>query len=258
MENVATDMKWNAELYDDKHAFVSKYGEALVDLLQPAPGERILDLGCGTGVLAQRIADQGASITGIDRSAAMVDKARRGYPDLDFRVMSATDFHFDQPFDAIFSNATLHWVTDAAAAVRQIYENLKPGGRLVLEMGGKGNVELILSTLQNALLAHGYSDQASRRIFYFPSLSEYSGLLEKQGFRVTFAAHFDRETELKDSETGIKDWLRMFGNAFLEGIGEAQVDALLDEVQEKLKPTLFRDGSWWADYKRLRVVAIKP
>ena len=258
MEKMATEIKWNAGLYDDKHAFVFKYGEALVDLLQPLAGERILDLGCGTGVLARLIADRGASVTGIDLSESMISKAKVSYPDLDFRVMSATDFHFEQPFDAVFSNATLHWVTDATAAVRQMYENLKPGGRLVLEMGGRGNVQLILSTLQNRLRVHGWNEQARRNIFYFPSLSEYSGLLEQQGFRVTFAAHFDRETELKDSETGMADWLQMFCGAYLNEMEPAQADAVLVEVQEELKPVLFHHGKWWADYKRLRVIAIKP
>src|SRR5579871_2784441 len=137
----AFDTKWNASLYDDKHNFVFKYGEDVVQLLAPGQGERILDIGCGTGYLTSLIAQAGARVVGIDNSNSMVQKAQAVYPDLDFRLMSASDFHFNDPFDAIFSNATLHWVLEKEKAIDCIYHNLKPGGRLVLEMGGKGNVE---------------------------------------------------------------------------------------------------------------------
>src|SRR5258708_23243022 len=129
-----THTQWNAHLYDDKHGFVSKYGEDLVDLLNPQQGERILDLGCGTGYLANYIAQTGARITGIDNATAMIERAKAAYPDLDFQVLSATDFHFDKPFDAIFSNAALHWVLDKDSAIDCISRNLRPGGRLVLEI----------------------------------------------------------------------------------------------------------------------------
>jgi hypothetical protein len=111
--------------------------------------------------------------------------------------------------------------------------------------------------LKAALLKHGYKQHAARELWYFPSLSEYTGLLEKQGFRVTYAAHYNRETELKDTQQGIKDWVHMFGGAFLEGVDANAKDAILEEVQETLKQTQFRNQKWYADYKRLRVVAIK-
>src|ERR1700712_2005528 len=118
------DTKWNADLYDDKHGFVSKYGEDLVDVLAPQKGERILDLGCGTGYLADFISKSGATVIGIDSSLDMITKAKAEYPKLEFRVLSATDFHFDDPFDAIFSNAALHWVLDKEAAIDCMYTNL--------------------------------------------------------------------------------------------------------------------------------------
>ncbi|WP_205512195.1 class I SAM-dependent methyltransferase [Longitalea arenae] len=248
---------WNTALYDKKHDFVFKYGEYLVQLLTPKEGERILDVGCGTGYLTNLIAASGAMVTGMDNSIDMIAKARSEYPHLPFRLASVTDFKFEEPFDALFSNAVLHWVTEKEQAIQSMYNNLKPGGRLVLEMGGKGNVQMIINALKKALVNHGYRSNAAREIWYFPSLSEYTGLLEKQGFRVTYAAHYNRETELKDTQHGIKDWVQMFGGAFLEGVEAAAKDNILEEVEETLRQTQFRNQKWYADYKRLRVVAIK-
>src|ERR1700760_4963842 len=139
-----TNTNWNARLYNDKHSFVFKYGEDVVQQLAPQQGERILDLGCGTGYLTNLIAQGNARVIGIDKAASMIHRAQAAYPDLDFRVMSATDFHFDTPFDAVFSNATLHWVLDKEGAVEHVARSLRTGGRFVLEMGGKGNVEEIV------------------------------------------------------------------------------------------------------------------
>jgi trans-aconitate methyltransferase len=251
------DTSWNAALYDDKHNFVFKYGEDVVKLLAPEKGERILDLGCGTGHLTHLIAQAGARVIGIDNSASMVERAHAAYPDLDFRVMSATDFHFPTPFDAVFSNAVLHWVLDKESAVDQIAQSLRPGGRLVLEMGGKGNTEEIIVTTRKILTRHGYYSNAAIQLWYFPSLSEYTTLLEKKGFRVRFAAHFDRPTELQDTENGVKEWVRMFCNAFFSNIPDSEVDTILEEIQETVKPTNYRNGSWYGNYKRLRIAAVK-
>jgi trans-aconitate methyltransferase len=252
-----TDTKWNARLYDDKHSFVFKYGEDLVDQLAPAQGEKILDLGCGTGYLTHLISVRGAIVTGIDKSASMIGQARESYPNLDFGIQSATDFHFDRPFDAIFSNAVLHWVLDKEPAMDCISRNIRPGGRLVLEMGGKGNVEEIVLAIRKALTRHGFYKNAATQVWYFPSLGEYTTLLERRGFRIQYAAHFDRPTELQDTDSGISDFIRMFGNAFFENIPGTTVDQILQEIQESLRPTHFRGGKWFAGYKRLRIVAIK-
>jgi trans-aconitate methyltransferase len=252
-----TENTWNTSLYDKKHDFVFKYGEYLVQMLTPQEGERILDIGCGTGYLTNLIAASGAFVTGMDSSIDMIAKARNEYPHLPFRLASVTDFNFNEPFDALFSNAVLHWVTDKEKAIACMYNNLKPGGRLVLEMGGKGNVQLIMRALKNALIAFGYPQNAEREIWYYPSLSEYTSLLEKQGFRVTYATHYNRETELKDTQDGIKDWVNMFCGALLEDVDEQAKEKILENVQETLRLHQFRNQRWYADYKRLRVVAIK-
>lgn len=251
------DTNWNATLYDHKHDFVFKYGEDVVKLLAPATGERILDVGCGTGYLTHLIAQAGARVTGIDNSRSMIERAQAAYPDLDFRVMSATDFHFPAPFDAVFSNAALHWVLDKDSVVDSIAQALRPGGRLVLEMGGKGNVEEIIVATRKALTRHGHYANAAIQLWYFPSLSEYTTLLEKKGFRVQFAAHFDRPTELKDADNGVKDWIKMFLNALFQNIPESEIGTILEEIQEAVKPTNYRNGSWYGNYKRLRIVAAK-
>jgi trans-aconitate 2-methyltransferase len=252
-----THTQWNARLYDDKHGFVSKYGEDLVGLLNPQQGERILDLGCGTGYLANYIAQASARVTGIDSAAAMIERAQAAYPDLDFQVLSATDFHFEKTFDAVFSNAALHWVLDKDSAIDCIYRNLRPGGRLVLEMGGKGNVEEIVLAIRKVLTRHGYYKNAATQVWYFPSLGEYTTLLEKRGFRINYASHYDRPTELQDTDNGMRDWIRMFGNAFFKDLPATTIDPIVDEIQESVRPTHYRGHKWIAAYKRLRIEAIK-
>lgn len=249
-------MKWDSGLYDHKHDFVSKYGEDLVDILNPKPGEEILDIGCGTGDLAQLITDRGAHVTGIDSSKEMIETARKKYPSIDFEIQSATSFSFNKKFDAVFSNAALHWIREKEKVIKQVYKCLKPGGRFVAELGGKGNVEKIIDALKSALAAHGFIKESQVQTWYFPSLSEYASLLEANGFRVIFASHFDRETALKDSH-GIANWLRMFGRSYLENISDKDVDEILKEVEQQLRPSNFRDGKWFADYKRLRIAALK-
>lgn len=250
-------MKWNADLYDSKHSFVFQYGENVLELLNIQPGERILDLGCGTGYLAQQIKEHGASVKGIDASPEMVAKAHESYPEIDFAVADATDFYFDEQFDAVFSNATLHWIKNADAAIKCVYESLKPGGRFVAEMGGKGNMKHMIAATATILKNHSIELPASINPWYFPSLSEYTGKLEAQGFRVTFAAHFDRPTLLQDGRQGVGKWLKMFGPAFFQTVPEEKQEQILNEITDLLEPDYHKDGQWYADYVRLRFIAVK-
>jgi trans-aconitate methyltransferase len=248
---------WNPDLYNNKHAFVYQYGQGILEWLEPQPQERILDLGCGSGQLTSQIKEIAAWVVGMDSSPEMIADAKSKYSYIEFEVGNASDFDYNQPFDAIFSNAALHWVTDYQGAVRCMYRNLKPGGRLVAEFGGKGNVQHIVGALRKVLAKYGYRDQAEKQPWYYPSIGEYATVLEKAGFRVTRAEHFDRPTELADPETGIIDWLSMFAKQFFEGVSEEDAQIIKTEVQELIKPVCFSGGKWYADYKRIRVMAIK-
>lgn len=248
---------WNASLYDDRHAFVYEHGADLIDLLKPQAGERILDLGCGTGHLTAKIRAAGADVLGIDASAEMVAQARRNFPDLPFEVADARDYRSNRPFDALFSNAVLHWIKPPEAAVETMAVALKPGGRLVVEFGGHGNVRQILTEFQAAI-----ESQCDRRIdeldlWYFPSVAEYAVLLERAGLEVRYALLFDRPTPLDDGEAGMANWLAMFGEPCLAGIPIEKRPPVMADAIERMRPRLWHEGRWTADYRRLRVVAVK-
>ena len=251
-------MKWNAELYDQKHAFVFQFGENVLELLDVKPGERILDLGCGTGYLAKQIKNQGAEVVGIDLSPEMIAQAKANHPSVEFAVADAANFYFDDKFDAVFSNAALHWVKNHNGMMRSVYESLKPGGRFVSEMGGRGNVALLIAAIKQVLQAYGYHKQTQTTIWRFPGLGEYTKELEDQGFRVTFAIHFDRKTPLQDGDEGVAKWVTMFGSQYFEGVPIEEKVIMLKEITDILRPAYCEGGQWFADYKRLRFVAVKP
>ena len=204
-------MKWDAEKYKEKYNFVYKYGEALVDMLHGQPHERILDIGCGTGYLTSKIAEQCKEVVGIDLSKEMIATAQKQYPDICFKVANATTFTDVNGFDAIFSNATLHWISNQEHLNNNMYDLLKKGGRIVVEFGGKDNVAIILNTLRKELAACGYTEQSQTYPWYYPSIGEYATDLEKTGFRVVKAEHYDRPTTLADEKDSLKNWINMFG-----------------------------------------------
>ncbi|MDN3549882.1 methyltransferase domain-containing protein [Mucilaginibacter aquaedulcis] len=250
-------MKWNADLYDEKHAFVFQYGEDVLELLDAKPGEYILDLGCGTGHLTKQIQDKGAIVKGTDLSPDMIAQAKEKYPEVDFEIENAADFFTDKPYDAVFSNAALHWVLDQNGMMRSVYNSLKHGGRFVAEMGGKGNVGHLIESTQLVLQNHGYTEQADTKIWYFPSIAEQATKLEEHGFKVTYAILYDRKTPLQDGDQGVAKWVTMFGAQFLEGIPDEEKPQILKEITQKLEPYYNEGGQWYADYKRLRFVAVK-
>jgi len=248
---------WSPDLYDNQHSFVYKYGENLLNLLNPQPHEKILDLGCGTGPLTSLIAQSGADVIGMDSSPEMVAKAQSVYPDIRFEVMDATNFAFPDRFDAVFSNAVFHWIPQQDKVLKCVYNALKPGGRLVADFGGERNVANIINAIRSSLMDRGHVENAQLNFWYFPSLREYLSLLEENNFRIDYAAYYRRETELADTTEGIKNWIKMFGLRFFEGLSPEETNNILEEVQNKVRGTNYRDGKWYADYKRINVVAVK-
>ncbi|TSB47672.1 class I SAM-dependent methyltransferase [Alkalicoccobacillus porphyridii] len=252
-----TTDSWNAQAYDGKHSFVSNYGHALLDMLNPLEGETILDLGCGTGDLATKIAQSGAKVTGVDQSPAMVQQAQSKYPDLSFHVLNATKLPYQDEYDAIFSNAVLHWVKPPEQALSTIFQSLKSQGRFVAEFGGQGNVKQITDELFKQLKQSNVPSAHLEFPWYFPSIAEYTSLMEMAGFRVILAQHFDRPTPL-EGEDGLRNWILMFGSSLFEGMSESSRDTIILNIEKALKDSMYQVGKWIADYKRIRVVGVKP
>ncbi|MBW7886801.1 MAG: methyltransferase domain-containing protein [Bacteroidetes bacterium] len=249
-------MKWNTSLYDSKHSFVSSYGEEVVQLLNPEKDETILDLGCGTGYLTNVIFEQGAKVTGLDVSQEMISAAREKYPHILFVAADARTFSFPQPFDAVFSNAAIHWMPEPEKVARNIYNALKPKGRFVAEFGGKDNVGGIFKAMRKTLADFGYKKNAEISVWFYPSVGEYASILEACGFDVCYAAHFERQTKL-EGDDGMKNWFAMFADLFFKDIPEEERKKIIEKIETLLRPTHFRNGEWFADYRRLRVTAIK-
>jgi trans-aconitate methyltransferase len=239
--------QWDSSLYDDRHSFVWKKVADLIDLLEPKSGERILDLGCGTGHLTAQIAERGAEVIGLDASVSMIAQARQNYPKLKFALADARTFDLGGGFDAVFSNAALHWIPEPAPVIASVARALKPGGRFVLEMGAKGNIARIVEVLTDVLQANNP--------WYFPSAGEYCQVLEQQGFEVQALWTIERWNKLEHPERGLREWLEMFAGSWFEKVPTNARGAIIAEIESRLRPILFRDNAWWADYRRLRVVA---
>lgn len=250
---------WDAKHYDERIGFVSRLGMGLIELLKPRQGERIIDLGCGTGDLAHEISRKGATCVGLDYSADMIEAARRKYPDMSFRVANAERFGLErdeEPYDAVFSNAALHWMLRPEDVIESIWHALRPGGRFVAEFGGSGNVRTIVEALAAQLEAENV-DWRARYPWYFPTIGEYAPLLEKHSFEVRFAELYDRPTPLGDGEDGMRNWLHAFAGPLLEGLEPHRNEHIVKQCLRTLSSDLFRDGEWFADYRRIRVAAIK-
>jgi SAM-dependent methyltransferase len=252
----ATDEKlmtvWSPEHYQQNVRFVSDLGVPVLEELAPKPGERILDLGCGDGVLCLRLQEAGVHVTGVDSSAQMIEAARRR--GVDAHLMHGEALSFDRCFDAVFSNAALHWMKPPEAVVRGVHQALRPRGRVVAEFGGFGNVQTVRSALHAALRSRGLNPEEWDP-WYFPTVPAYAQLLRENGFTLSNIRLIPRPTPLPGD---LLPWLEAFGQAFVEPFSEEERWPLLEEVRERVRPMLQRSsGEWVVDYVRLRVLAWK-
>lgn len=247
---------WNANLYDQKHDFVSKFGGSLVDILAPKEGERILDVGCGTGDLAHEISSHGAIVIGTDASSTMIMAAQQKYPMIDFMTQDAKAMHFTNEFDAVFSNAALHWMKQQPEVIQNIYYALKPNGRFVAEMGGHGNIASIVGALKQSMLTLNFTYHEEDFPWYFPTAEEYQKHLENAGFQVETILLYERPTPLQGKD-GLRNWLEMFSFNILQHYSEDEKEQIYATCEALLKPNYYRNHEWIADYWRLRFVAFK-
>ena len=243
---------WNPEAYDHNGAFVPGLAGGVLECLNAQPGEHILDLGCGNGHLTALIATTGAIVRGLDASPQMAAAARsRG---IEVEEGNAEDLPFaDATFDAVFSNAALHWVRDQDKMMKQVHRVLKPGGRFVAEMGCHGNLAAIRVTLLAVAACHGF-DVRQDNINFYPTPDEYTRRLQDNGFEVKQITRIPRPTQLPES--GMEGWIRTFRRGVLESLPDEIRDTVVHEAVKLLTPIL-RDaeGNWTADYVRLRFIA---
>ena len=249
---MAHQQTWDPGRYARNARFVADLGAPVVDLLAPRAGERILDLGCGDGVLTAKLASMGCHVIGVDASEPQIDAARK--LGLDARVTNGEALDFDSEFDAVFSNAALHWMSNHAKVIAGVRRALKPHGRFVAEFGGHGCVAKIRKALVEALNRRGINGEAASP-WYFPTVEDYSQQLTRGGFVVSYIALIPRPTPLPGDVTG---WLETFAESFTSTLSPAERPSYIAEVREALRPELCdAEGKWTADYVRLRFGANK-
>jgi trans-aconitate methyltransferase len=241
---------WNPAAYAEVGAFVPTLGAGVLEWLAPQHGERILDLGCGDGQLTAKIAASGAEVVGVDASAAMIASAQA--KGIDARPCNAESLPFQGEFDAVFSNAALHWVRDQDAMLAGVRRALKLGGRFVAEMGGHGNVAAILVALTAVLERHGFAGR-EEGVNYYPTPESYAARLTRHGFHVEQIQLIPRPTPLS---AGMAAWLTTFRSGVLASLPGALRPTVVDETVALLAPFLCDEqGNWTGDYVRLRFVA---
>lgn len=246
------EQHWDPARYQRNAGFVPELGRVMLEWLAPQAGERILDLGCGDGVLTAVLAET-CTVIGVDHSSEQVAAARqRG---LDARVVAGSALKFENEFDAVFSNAALHWMREPDTVIDGVWRALKPGGRFVAEMGGAGNVATVITALERVLARRGIDARAAMP-WYFPSPAEYRAKLEQRGFSVDRMTLLERPTRLPGS---LADWLETFAESFLALVPTGVRRDVMDEVEEAVRAQLFNPATGWtADYVRLRFSAVKP
>lgn len=247
-------MDWDAKKYNTTHDFIFKYGAGLLELLPKEP-KRVIDIGSGTGELTKQIAALGHSVTGIERSEAMITQATNKFPELSFIKGDILEpvTGFDS-YDIAFSNAVFHWIPDQDRLLQNIYQLLVDGGELICEFGAVGNVQAIRDAFREELAAYEISLEEP---FCFTSSEDYQKLLEKNHFDRIEMLEYERPTPLKEGAFGLRQWMEQFYPNELAELTLEQKEIVLENMDQKLKPVLWKEDHWEADYRRLRIHAVK-
>ena len=249
-------VNWAAATYDSGFPYVSAPGVPLVDLLDPQPDEKIIDLGCGAGALAAEISARGAEVLGIDASPDMIAKAKAYYPELSFTIGDAQEFTVAERYDAVVSAGALHWlIHDPDAVITQVHASLRAGGRFVAEMGGAGNCAELIAAMQTAWREFGLAEPELP--WYFPTPAEYATRLEDGGFTVRLLEYAERPTRMAQGPNGAADWVRIYAAEPLAQVPADVVEPLLLRINDLAAPALRRESGWVADYVRLRFAAVR-
>ena len=248
-------MEWNAQQYQKTCGRVTEHGMKLVDILKTMRPGKVLDIGCGTGVLTAEIAKFAREAVGIDASSAMIEKAQSAYPALRFMVMDACALPREGYFDAIFSNAVFHFIKEQDVLLGGVYRALAPGGALVCEFGAAGNIAALLDALAAACAKRG-RPYASR--FFYPERDEYAALLEQQGFAVESIVTYGLDTRLTEGEPGLRNWVSQIFSVELAQFDEAVRDEVLGEIEAALRPAQWDGENWHLLNRRIRVIARRP
>lgn len=245
-------MEWDSSLYDKKHDFVWEYGKGLLEFVSQNAKQTILDLGCGTGRLTAQLAELCNKIVGVDSSQDMIDKAKKEFGNIEFKVCDALALPFEKEFDVVFSYAVFHWISDHDALLENIHKVLKPQGVLVCEFGASGNIATIENAFAEACNTLGYGYEAKLN---FPTAEAFGELLKKNGFVIDRFYEYDRPTVLKDGEQGMVNWMKQFFASELEVVPEYIQAMFFEKVERLTRETLWNGEEWVADYRRLRVIA---
>lgn len=252
---MTTGTTWDPERYTATAGFVTRAGDTLLPLLAAQPGERVLDIGCGTGDHVAALCAQGVLAQGVDADAAMIAQARARHPGCTFTQADVRALPWHEAFDALLSNACLHWIpaADAALAIARMRAALVPGGRLVVDTAADGNVAVVRSTVDQALAEIGWTQPWQH--WYFPSPATYAALLEAGGLTIRWLERFPRPSPLPPG-TPLRGWLSTFASQLLVALGDRR-EAVLARIEALAAPHLLRDGIWTVDYVRLRFQAIR-
>lgn len=246
---------WDGTFYKNTCSFATELGEDLIDWLEPERHQSILDVGCGTGELTAKLSRRSSFVVGLDASQNMLREARENFPRIPFLRADIRQFSTATSFDAVFSNAALHWVQESNRAIESVRDILREEGWFVAEMGAAGNIRTIRKVLHERLSQAGY-DPSERDPWYFPEPSEYLNQLEDHGLAVDESVVFDRPTEMHGDQ-GMRLWFRMFAEPFFRDMEESRQRSLINQMVDDLRDSLYINGEWVLDYRRLRFRAIR-